>query len=59
MEGDEVKAAVEAYTKRVGSEGVQALDVIGIEKEDKENLVDALKVLDEFNGGDGSIFASM
>jgi hypothetical protein len=59
MEGDEVKDAVKAYTRRVGNEGVQAFDGVSIVKEDKENLVDALKVLDEFNGGDGSILASM
>ena len=60
MEGDEVKTAVNKFCKRVKTDGVKAFDECSdISQEDRERLVEATGILDEFNSGDGSIFVSL
>lgn len=61
MEGDDVSKVVNAFVERVKKDGTSAFDAAGqeITKEDKEHLVEATKVLDEYNHGDGAIFASL
>lgn len=61
MEGEEVKGAVSAFADRVKKEGSQAFEGVGeeVSAEEKARFVEAVKVLDEYNRGDGAIFASL
>ena len=61
MDGEEVKSAVSAFADRVKKEGSQAFEGVGedVSDEEKERFVEAVKVLDEYNRGDGAIFASL
>lgn len=61
MEGEEVKGAVSAFADRVKKEGSKAFEGVDeeVSGEEKERFVEAVKVLDEYNRGDGAIFASL
>lgn len=61
MEGGEVQRAVKAFCARVKKEGVEAWSQVGTEisSRDKENLTEAVGILDQYNAGDGSIFVSL
>lgn len=61
MEGDDVSQVVNNFVERVKKDGVKAFDGVGgdISQKDKEHMVEATKVLDEYNHGDGAIFASL
>lgn len=60
MEGKEVETAVREFCRRVKQDGVKAFDkCTDVSSEDKERLAEATAILDEFNGGDGSIFVSL
>lgn len=59
-DGPEAKKAVEAFTDRVSKNGSDSFSRISeIESAEADNLVEAIKVLDEYNRGDAAIFASM
>lgn len=60
MKGKEVETAVKAFTARVQKEGVEVFKGLSkIGKEDKERLVEATGVLEEYNPGDGSILVAL
>lgn len=60
MEGDEVEIAVKDFCARVSQNGVKAFDkCTELSTEDKERLVEAASILEEYNPGDGSIFVSL
>lgn len=60
MEGKEVEDAVKQFCRRVKQDGVKAFEKCSdVTSEDRERLVEATGVLDEYNPGDGSIFVSL
>jgi hypothetical protein len=60
MEGNEVETAVKKFCQRVKTEGVKAFEQCSdVSQEDKQRLVEATGILDEYNSGDGSIFVSL
>jgi isopropylmalate/homocitrate/citramalate synthase len=60
MEGKEVESAVKEFCQRVKSQGVEAFgSCTDVSSEDRERLVEATGILDEYNPGDGSIFVSL
>lgn len=61
MEGKETESAVHAFTKRVGQEGADAFEGVGegLGGDERRNLVQAVRVMEKFNSGDGAIFSTM
>ena len=61
MDGPEVKKAVETFCDRVKRDGADGFRGISDEVtgDDKARLAEAVTILDKYNRGDGSIFASL
>lgn len=61
MEGPEVEKAVKTFCARVKKEDVAAWSMLGMEisTREKQNMTEAVNILDQYNAGDGAIFASL
>jgi len=60
MSGPMVEKAVNAFCDRVKRDGADALrDVSEVTQDDKARIAEATGILDQYNRGDGSIFASL
>lgn len=60
MEGEQVEHAVNSFVERVEKDGPDAFGKKGeIEQDDKARLVEATRILNRYNRGDGSIFTSL